>query len=95
MIGLNNNRHMIKYIKVFEARGSEYEEILQKGSAQLRQLQDIVGGYIEIVNLGGGEVAVVNEEGRINGLPYNANASMLSGMDLVGDVVFMDYGDLD
>jgi|TARA_R110000751_G_scaffold59335_4_gene124627 hypothetical protein len=86
---------MIKYIKVFEARGSEYEEILQKGRGQLQQLQDIVGGYIEVVQLGGGEIAIVNEEGLIHGLPYNPNASMVAGQDLVGDVVIMDYDDLD
>tara|TARA_R110000751_G_scaffold276486_4_gene377356 strand:+ start:2761 stop:3018 length:258 start_codon:yes stop_codon:yes gene_type:complete len=85
----------MKYIKVFETNGLEYEQALLKGSSQLSQLQDIVGGYIEVVQIGGGEIAIVNEEGLIYGLPYNQNASMLSGQDLVGNVVIMDYADLD
>ena len=85
----------MKYINVYEVGGWDYEQALLGGSSQLKQLQDIVGGYIEIVQLGGGEIAVINEEGRMHGLPYNQNASMVTGMDLVGDVVIMDYADLD
>lgn len=85
---------MAKYIQVYEPDGFEYEQVLYGSQTQLKQLQDIVGGYIEVVQIGGGEVAIVNEEGLIHGLPYNQNASMLAGLDLVGTVVIMDYADL-
>lgn len=37
----------------------------------LEALQDLVGGYIETVNLPGGIVMIVNEEGKILRLPMN------------------------
>lgn len=40
-------------------------------SNTLTALQDLVGGYIETLTLGGGIVMIVNEEGKILGLPLN------------------------
>jgi hypothetical protein len=37
----------------------------------LRSLQQLVGGLIEVVEVGGGVVLVVNEEGKLEGLPPN------------------------
>ena len=48
----------------------------------LEALQAAVGGYIEVVTLGGGQAAVVNEEGKINDLPFN-RALYAGGMDPV------------
>lgn len=42
---------------------------------QLKELKDIVGGYIETVTLPNDEFMVVNEEGKIMGLPLNVNAT--------------------
>ena len=42
---------------------------------QLKELKDIVGGYIELVTLPNDEFMVVNEEGKIMRLPVNANAT--------------------
>jgi hypothetical protein len=81
-------------IQIFESKGTWYDEELLKGRSQLSQLQDIVDGYIEVVPIGNGVIAVVNEEGLIMGLPYNEDASQLAGMDLYGDVVIMDSVDL-
>ena len=59
---------------------------------QLEELQKIVGGYIEIVRLSNSRIMVVNEEGLIYDLPYNAEAS-LEAMDvIVGDVLVCDSG---
>lgn len=47
---------------------------------QLEELQEIVGGYIEIVSqlrTNTGEILVINEEGKLIGLPYNDVASLL------------------
>jgi hypothetical protein len=53
----------------------------------LDELQKFVGGYIEILSLGA-LVMVVNEEGKLNGLPVNLNATDIWGKDvIVGDVL--------
>lgn len=42
---------------------------------KLAQLQEIVGGLIEILRLDGGKIMVINEEGKIRGLDYNKKAT--------------------
>ena len=37
----------------------------------LEELQGFVGGHIEIVRVGRGEIMVVNEEGKLQNLPCN------------------------
>lgn len=54
---------------------------------KLEELQTMVGGYIEIVNMYG-HIMVVDEEGLLKHKPYNHVASEMSGRRLVGDVVF-------
>ena len=47
-----------------------------------------MGGYIEVLTLNGNEIMVVNEEGKINNLPLNLQATELFGLDvIVGDVL--------
>ena len=41
----------------------------------LEQLQKAVGGYIETVTIDNGNILIVNEEGKLQGLPYNAEAT--------------------
>ena len=68
----------------------------------LAKLQELVGGYIEAVGSVLGEgwsreegeciVMLVNEEGKLLGLPVNANATMLSALweDVIaGDALLM------
>lgn len=54
---------------------------------KLAELQELVGGYIEIVTMYG-HIMVVDEEGLLKHKPYNHVASEMSGRRLVGDVVF-------
>jgi len=67
----------------------------------LQELQRAVGGYIEIVHLPGGFLLVVNEEGRLHGLPHNARASALAvglvvgGEDIRGDALLCRVGRID
>lgn len=43
---------------------------------QLEELQEVVGGYIQILPIyRTGEVMVVNEEGRLEHLPWNGKAT--------------------
>lgn len=57
----------------------------------LEGLQKIVGGYIELVTIEPGVVAVMNEDGRMLGLPVNRIVARTDGRcyDLVGDVVLV------
>lgn len=60
------------------------EPAVEKVDNDLESMYRIVGGYIEIVNIGGGYQAIVNEEGALIGLPQNA-------CGFVGDFFFTKY----
>lgn len=47
---------------------------------QLNELQSIVGGYIQIIELNDGFIMVMNEEGKILGLEFNYFATNLACM---------------
>ena len=77
------------------AEGNKAQEIkLNEGDSQLSILQNAVGGYIEAVDLEDNLTMWVNEEGKLNGLPINAMATMLWEKHfgftdvIVGDVIF-------
>jgi len=92
-------------LTVIRADGSAETRLLTKAPT-LEELQEIVGGYIELVplfeNFGDkGCVAFCNEEGKLNGLPINRVATlawatggghMVSDV-LVGDVVIVQGDD--
>lgn len=70
-------------INVSPANGKDYK---------LKELQSIVGGYIEIVRLDNDNIMVVNEEGLINGLAFNFYATYIAKKTyplhhIVGDVL--------
>lgn len=44
---------------------------------KLAELQKIVGGYVEIVQLNEHLIMVVNEEGKLHGLPINPFATLI------------------
>lgn len=50
----------------------------------LEKLQELVGGYIEILTLRPGLVAIFNEEGRLREMPYNCR---VDGVPIVGPVL--------
>jgi len=52
----------------------------------LEELQNLVGGYIEVINIGK-QIMVINEEGRIERLHVNRAASGIAGFEIVGDVL--------
>ena len=57
----------------------------------LEELQTIVDGHIEIVQIGDERIMVVNEEGRLLNLPHNYAASRITSplgfVDIVGNVL--------
>lgn len=83
---------------LFKTTGEEVEVTPKNGTDfQLEELQEMVGGSIEIVFLERGKMMVLNEEGKILGLPYNAKADAIynSNFDqLVGDVLYCDEGEV-
>ena len=63
---------------IYKANGEKQEVTPENGKDfKLKQLQKIVGGLIEIFKLGNGEIMVINEEGKLLGLPYNQDATTL------------------
>lgn len=57
----------------------------------LTELQAVVGGFIEVVHLSDGRLMVVNDEGKLNGLPINPKASELYPDIIVGDVLVCEH----
>ena len=63
----------------------------------LEELQEYVGGHIECPRLPDGSVMILNEEGKIRGLPINYSATQIwidrfgvSSDVILGDVVLMN-----
>lgn len=58
----------------------------------LDKIQSIVEGTFEIVgSFGGGfDFMLVNDEGRLRGLPLNLNASNIAGQPIRGNAILTD-----
>lgn len=59
----------------------------------LEELQEFVGGYIEVIPAyEEGNILIINEEGKLNGLPRNGRATDLADIYLwdylVGDALY-------
>ena len=61
-----------------------------EGPLSLHDLQNVVGGLIELVYLPGKQFIVVNEEGLLLDLPTNMAASNIAGRRLVGTAILTD-----
>lgn len=55
----------------------------------LKQVQEAVGGYVELVELDNGDQLLVNEEGLLLGLPLNTWATSLVGRRIVGRALLL------
>ena len=75
--------------KIYKTTGEVIEVEPKNGKDfKLKELQEIVQGYIEIVNFSPTEYMVVNEEGHLIGLLLNPSATILYKKDIiVGDVL--------
>ena len=56
------------------------EEVKPKNGTDfsLEELQGFVGGYIQILHMGRGDLMVVDEEGKLKNLPHNRDATALA-----------------
>ena len=60
----------------------------------LKEMQDFVGGYIQVVNGADGSQIIINEEGKIHGLPINVVATTFYlGEDWDNDTSAMVHND--
>lgn len=64
-------------------------EPADRNSFTLKEMQEYVGGWIEVIYLASGEIMVLNEEGKLIELPINEKATELYGSYdvIVGDVM--------
>jgi|LauGreDrversion4_2_1035121.scaffolds.fasta_scaffold557748_2 hypothetical protein len=58
-----------------------------KKFVSLEELQKCVEGYIEILWLRGGKALIVNEEGKLDGLPINDRATYIIGEHGINDTI--------
>ncbi len=62
------------------ADGRQEERQPENGiNFRLKELQVIVGGLIELISTREGQIMVINEEGKLKGLPRNEQATSLIG----------------
>ena len=82
-------------------RIDETKEIISKDELTLEKMQDIVGGYIQIVPLNNKQVFVCNEEGKMLDLPFNKEATRIwitsCGMTdiIVGNIILAQNKEID
>jgi hypothetical protein len=68
----------MKTARYLKTDGTEVEISPANGKKfTLKELQDLVGGYIEMVSIKDRFTMVINEEGAVNGMPKNEAASKL------------------
>lgn len=53
----------------------------------LKEAQDIVGGYIELVKVGNNKTLVVDDEGKIKGKPTNQVITRIYGSQIYGGYI--------
>jgi len=64
------------------------KEITFKGKmVTLEEMQKCVEGYIEMLWLKDGKILIVNEEGKIDGLPVNDQASIIVNDQGIYDII--------
>ena len=65
--------------QIIKAGSNQPESIVPENGTEfsLRELQNAVGGYIEVVHLADGRIMVVNEDGKVQGLPFNMAATQI------------------
>lgn len=80
--------------KIYKTNGEVLDIEPKNGKDfSLKELQAVVNGYIEIAEMKGGEIMVINEEGKLERLPFNEKATELyqkkvyAGDYIVGDVL--------
>ena len=86
-----------KWAHVYYHNGDFQETQPKNGTTfELEELQEIVGGYIEVIRLNDGRIIIVNEEGLNLNLPVNIEATNILRRDhsttqyIVGNAIVCD-----
>jgi hypothetical protein len=61
--------------------------VLRECRPTLKEAQDLIGGYVEMIEGKEGFQLLMDEDGRDKYLPINLNASAMAGRTIVGNVV--------
>ena len=71
--------HMIQDMtKDINTKASEFKIIEDsKDEPSLKEAQEFVGGYVEGITFPNGDYLIINEEGKLIGLPLNPEATLL------------------
>lgn len=78
-------------VVVVPVTGDIHTTTTNSADESLDTLQRIVGGYIEVFDTADGNCAVINEEGKLHGLPLNSRAThALKGNLFSGDYISGD-----
>ena len=73
-----NKISLADYFKSVNTDQSQFNYIDdEKTTPSLKEAQDFVGGYVECITFPNGDVLIVNEEGKLRGLPLNPEATLL------------------
>ena len=65
----------------------------EKNTPTLKEAQDFVGGYVECIGWPNGDLLIVNEEGKLNNLPLNPEATTLWRATFTKDKYAYGYDD--
>ena len=65
----------------------------EKNTPTLEEAQAFVGGYVECITWPNGDLLIVNEEGKLMGLPLNPEATLLWRMTFTKDKYVTGYDD--
>lgn len=76
---------------LIKSNGQEQKVSPLKGeSFKLKELQNLVGGYIETIPVATDQLMVVNEEGKLLKLPFNQKATNIALENCVVDAIVGD-----
>ncbi|MBD2629650.1 DUF3846 domain-containing protein [Trichormus variabilis] len=74
---------------LINSSGLEEEIVLES----LEQIQELVDGYFEQINVEGG-LLMINEDGIAKNLPLNDKASALAQQPIRGNVIFTTHAEV-
>lgn len=79
---------------LYRTNGTQ-ETVTPKGQFfTLEELQDYVGGYIELIRTNDGKNMYINEEGKFDDLPFNLKATsivtLFDGDYIVGNAIVVE-----
>ena len=75
---------------IYRTNGKVEDKSFSKKNVTLKEMQEVVGGYIEFLYLKNNLVMIVNEEGKMIGLPYNPKATLLVQENNINDIIVGD-----